>query len=323
MILDARFAGDDIIRNHRAPHLLAKLDLRPVGLKLAAPDQHGPASHLQRIPPLLVLIPLHEAAIAEAHRALARDLRDLIARPPEGTVHKPHAARVGPLHPHHRRVRAVEGDELTVGNQQRHGGTVLDHQSRIAVVRADAQEVAVADAAFRLHELIAHVVAEAERVIDILPVSATEDKRLSMLLLPFEQLRLHAPPRIEVHVLDPPDVVDAVHVNTPPQGLAVDIPDQVPLVLAGVNAVVGVEQLHCEHRRVLAAHRDRPGIWLRLLGRVLLGIINNDALQRAVVIQGDKGGSILLASTLGDEKRGAVVRRFDRASISNPRVGWN
>ena len=63
-----------------------------------------------------------------------------------------------------------------------------------------------------------------------------------------------------MHVLDPSDVVDRVDQHAAPQRLAVDIADQVPLVAGGVDAVVGIEQLHVEHGRVLAAHGDRPGI---------------------------------------------------------------
>src|ERR1017187_1533856 len=224
----AGLAGEDVVRNNRAPHFLTQLDLRLGGLELAAANQHSAAGDLQRVATLILAIPMHKGAITESHRARARDLRDLIARPPECAFHKAHAAGVGGLHPHHRRVGTVEGDELTVGNQQRHRSAVLHHHSRITIVRADAQEVAVTEAARSLDELVADVVAKAERVKHVLPVAAAKDKGLPILLLPVEQARFEAPPRIEMHVLYPPDVEDHIHVDAPPERLAMDIPDQVP-----------------------------------------------------------------------------------------------
>src|ERR1017187_10388201 len=76
----AGLAGDDVVRNNRTPHLLTKFDLRLVGLKLAAPNQDRAAGDLQCVAILILAIPMHKGAIAESHRACARDLRDLIAR---------------------------------------------------------------------------------------------------------------------------------------------------------------------------------------------------------------------------------------------------
>jgi hypothetical protein len=90
--------------------------LRLVGLKLAAANERRAAGDLQRVATFVVAVPLHEGAVAESDRALARDLRDLVARPPEGAIHKPHAARISLLHPHHGRVRAMKGDEFPIGN---------------------------------------------------------------------------------------------------------------------------------------------------------------------------------------------------------------
>ena len=64
------------------------------------------------------------------------------------------------------------------------GRAVLDDQRGVAIIGADAQEVAVADAGGGLDELVADVVAEAEGVEDVLPVAAAEDERLAVLLLP-------------------------------------------------------------------------------------------------------------------------------------------
>src|ERR1017187_3919495 len=149
----AGLAGEDVVRNNRAPHFLTQLDLRLVGLKLAAPNQDRAAGDLQRVATLILAIPMHKGAITESHRARPRDLRNLIARPPECAVHKAHAPRVGGLHPHHCRVGTVKGDELAVGDQHRERRAVLHDHSRITIVRADAQEVAVTEAARSLDEL--------------------------------------------------------------------------------------------------------------------------------------------------------------------------
>ena len=79
-------------------------------------------------------------------------------------------------------------------------------------------------------------------------------------------------------VLDPADVVDGVHADAAPQRLALDVADQVALVMRGVDAVVGIEHLDVEHGRVLAPHGDGPGIGLGLFVDVLLGIVEHDAL---------------------------------------------
>src|SRR5205814_746464 len=121
-------------------------------------------------------------------------------------------------------------------------------------------EVAIAEAGLRLEEFVADVVAEVEGVEDVLPVRPAEHKRLAVLLLPLEEFPLHAPPRIEVDVLDPPDVVDGVHVNAAPQRLTLDIADEMALVLTGINAVVRVQQFDLQHRGILASHGNRPQI---------------------------------------------------------------
>ena len=240
-VRDTGFAVEDIVRDDCPPNLLSQLDLRFVGLELTAADQNGAAGHLQRVTSFIVAIPLHEGAIAEAHRTLARDFRNLVAGPPKGAVHKAHAAGVGGLHAHHRGIGAVEGDELAVGDQQRKRSAVLHDHGGVTIIRADAQEIPVAEASRGLDELVADVIAKAKGVEDVLPVAAAEDKRLPVRLLLVEQARFHAPPRVEMHVLDPPDVVDHVHIDAPSQGLAVHVPDQVPLIATGIDAVVGVK----------------------------------------------------------------------------------
>src|ERR1039458_9626734 len=274
----AGFAGKDIIRYHSPPHLLTQLNLRLVGLKLAPADQDGAAIDLQRVAPFMVAVPLHEGAVAKPHRALARDFRNLVAGPPKGAVHKSQTPRVIGVHAHHRRVGAVEGDELAIRNEHPERSTVLHNQGGVTIIRANAEEIAIAQAASGLYELIANVIAKAKGVEDVLPVTSTEDKGLPMRLLPLEQARLYAPPGVEMHVLDTSDVEDHVHEDASPQWLAMHVPNQVALIVAGIDAIIGVEQFDGEHGGVLPAHRNRPGIGIRLLCGVLLGIIDNHPL---------------------------------------------
>ena len=94
-------------------------------------------------------------------------------------------------------------------------------------------------------------------------------------------------------VLDAADVVDCVDPDAHPQGLALDVADQVPLVGGGVDPLVGVEQLDVEHRRVLAAHGDGPGVGLGHVVLMLVRVVDDHALQCAVGVQGEEGGGVV------------------------------
>ena len=215
----------------------------------------------------------------------------------------------------------MEGDELAVRDEQPHRRAVLDDQRRVAIVGADAEEVAVAEAGSSLDELVADVVAEAEGVQDVLPVAAPEDERLAVLLLPLEQARTCAPPGVEVDVLDTPDVVNRVHEHAAPEGLAVHVPNQVPFVAGSVNAVVGVKQFDLEHGGVLSAHGDRPRVGARLLRRVLVRVVDHDAFERAVAVQRDEVRPVLLPAVLGYEEGCAVGHRLGQSAIAKADMG--
>src|ERR1035441_10007968 len=64
----AGLAGEDVVRNNRAPHFLTQLDLRLVGLKLAAPNQDRAARDLQRVATSAILHPLISRRIRQLHR---------------------------------------------------------------------------------------------------------------------------------------------------------------------------------------------------------------------------------------------------------------
>ncbi len=105
----------------------------------------------------------------------------------------------------------MERHEFAVGDQQAKRRAILHQHGGEAIVRANAQKIAVAHAGFGLGEFVAHLVAETERVDDILPVGAGKNERFAVGLLPGEQFAFEAKPGIEMDVFDAAHVVDAVH----------------------------------------------------------------------------------------------------------------
>src|SRR5213078_3936396 len=134
-------------------------------------------------------------------------------------------ARIGRADTNHRWVRSMEGDKFTIRNEQTVGSGVFDCQRGETIVRPDAEEVSVTYASLGLNEFVTNVIAEAKCVEDVLPVAAAKDKRFPMLLLPLKQFGLHAPPRIEMDVFNPADVINIIHLNASAQWLAMNIPN--------------------------------------------------------------------------------------------------
>src|SRR5204862_268440 len=114
---------------------------------------------------------------------------------------------------------------------------------------------------------------------DVLPITPRENKRFAMLLLPSEQARSHAPPRIEVDVLNAANVENVVHINAAPQRLSLNVANEVALVMSRIDPVVWIEQFDTQHRRVISAHGDGPWIRFRFLSSVLLRIVKHDAAE--------------------------------------------
>src|SRR5262249_28930316 len=220
---DARRPPEEVVADHGAADALAQLDLRLVLLKLAPAHQDAAALHAQGRATLPLAVPLHERAIAEADRAATGDPRDLVARPPERAVDEPHRPSVRGRDDDHGRVRAAERDELAVGDQDADRRARVHRHGRVAVVGPNAQEVAVAQAFLGLEESVTDAIAVTERVEDILPIGPPEDERLAVLHLPLEQLGAHAPPGVEVDILDAADVVDAVDYDPAAQRLPGDV----------------------------------------------------------------------------------------------------
>src|SRR3954466_8305620 len=125
----------------------------------------------------------------------------------------------------------MKGDEFAIGYEQGHGRRVFDYDSGKTIIRADAEEVAIAHSRASLDEFVAHIVSEAKGVVHILPIAPANDKSFAVFLLPFEQLRLHAPPGIEMDVFNPADIVNVIHQNPATEWLAVDIAYEVPFIV--------------------------------------------------------------------------------------------
>src|SRR5262249_17940924 len=124
---------------------------------MAAAHHDAAVLHSQRMASFRLAVPLHERAIAEAYRAAAGDARDLVARPPEGAVHESHRAAIRRPNDHHGRVRTAERHKLTVGDQDTEPWARVHCHSRVAIVRPDAQEVAVAETFLGFDEPVADV----------------------------------------------------------------------------------------------------------------------------------------------------------------------
>jgi len=124
-----------------------------------------------------------------------------------------------------------------------------------------------------------------------------------------------------MHVLDPANIVDVVDQNAAPKGLSLHVSDQVPLIMLGVDAVVGVEQFNREHGRVFAAHRNGPGIRGRFFIDLLIRVIQNHAFEGAVMVQGDESSALFVAAPFGDEEGCAIVGWPRRPRAAYAHVG--
>ena len=118
-------------------------------------------------------------------------------------------------------------------------------------------------------------------------------------------------------IFDAANVVNVVYKNAAPKRLTLDITNQVTLVARSINPVIRVEQLHSEHRWILAAHGDRVRIRLRFFGWILVRIINDYTFKCAVVIQRNERASTFLSCTFSDEKCRAIIGWLRQTGIAN------
>ncbi len=197
---DLSLPGEQIARDHSAIHTRTQRDMRLVLAKIASADQCASTGNLNR---RTIFLPLHESAVAETNRAPG-DLRDLVARSPERAVAESDHAFVTGKHLHHGGVFTMERSEFAVRDQQSIRCALFHQDRAIAVIRTDAEKIAVTFSRFRVHELVAYVVSEAERVQHVFPICAAEEKRFAVLGLPLVHPATPVPPRIEVDILNPP-----------------------------------------------------------------------------------------------------------------------
>ena len=127
-VRDACLAGDDVIGDNGAADGFTEIDLRFVLPEFTTADQNRAALDLERGSTFFLVVPLNESAIAKADGAFAGNFGDLIARTPESAIHEPHTAGICRGNPNHGRVRAVEGNELTVRDEEGHGCRVFHDQ---------------------------------------------------------------------------------------------------------------------------------------------------------------------------------------------------
>src|SRR5882724_6295585 len=147
VIFDPKLAFDDIVGNHRAQDIRSQFDLRLVLLKFATAHEDVSSDGLHGGAAFVVVIPVAKRAIGKTDRAPPGDFRDLIARPPERAIDKPHRASIVLLHIHHRGIRSMKCSEFTIADQQAERSGLLDGYGSETIVGSNAQEISVALAA--------------------------------------------------------------------------------------------------------------------------------------------------------------------------------
>lgn len=307
---DSDRAGHEVVSDDSTPDTVAQLDLGFGFPELATANNNGTAVGLDCVAAFFWFVPLNKRAIAKSDRTTASYSSDLIARSPERAVDKPHSAAVSALDFDHGWVGSMERHEFTVGNQQAERGGFLYDDGGVTIIGAYAEEIAVAHSSAGPDEVVADRVPEAERVEDVLPVSAPESEGNAVGHLPSEQLGFCAPPGVEMDVFDSADVIDLVHIDAAPEGLAVNVADQVAFVSCGVDSIVRVQKFDGEDSRVFAAHGNCPRVGVWHVVDFLFRVIDDDAFEGAVVVERDEWGTVFVAGVFGYEKSGAIVRGF-------------
>ena len=92
-------------------------------------------------------------------------------------------------------------------------------------------------------------------------------------------------------------------------------------VFRRVDAVVGIEQLHRQHRRILAPHGNGPWIRLRFRLRILIRIVDHHPFERAVVVEGDERRPVFRTGPARHQKGRPVIGGFRQTTIPDPIVG--
>jgi hypothetical protein len=116
------------------------------------------------------------------------------------------------------------------------------------------------------------------------------------------------------------NVIDGVNRDTTAKRLASDVPYVVALVLAGINALIRIEQLDIEDCWILSAHGGGPRIWDRLLVGLLFRIVDGQAANRAVGTKREEWLAVLASPPCICKKRGSVFARIRPSFIPDPVV---
>ena len=90
-----------------------------------------------------------------------------------------------------------------------------------------SEKISIARAISRWYEMIADTVSESERVVEVLPIRACDDKGPPVRELPAHERHARAEPRVPVNVFDPADVVRAVDEESSVERLPLDAGDEV------------------------------------------------------------------------------------------------
>src|ERR1700737_2233167 len=164
------------------------------------------------------------------------------------------------------------------------------------------------------------MVSKTECVEHVLPVRTAEGKCLPILRLPIVGFTVRAPPRIEMNILDPANIVDRIDPDAAPQWLTRYIANVMALILARVDTEIWIQQLNILHGRIFSTHRNRPRIRRGYALRILLRVKDTKAIHRAVAVQREEWLPILLPPATRHKERGAILARFRLPFVAYTRV---
>ncbi len=114
--------------------------------------------------------------------------------------------------------------ERCANEQQNEGGSTA---AGVAPALTYAEEISIARAINRLYKMVPDAVTKRERVVEVLPIRARDDKGAAVRELPAHERHAGAEPRVPVHVFDPADVVGAVDEESGVERLPLDAGDEV------------------------------------------------------------------------------------------------
>src|SRR5260370_28948461 len=310
---------EKIARDHGPVNGLSQRDVLLPLKKLASLYQQAAGECLDRSM-FSLFAPLHEGAAVEAHSAASPDLRNLLAWPPESAVADAKHAAVACENLDHRRVFPMKRGELPVHDQKTIRRTLLDKDGTIATIRTDTHIVTVASSRRGRHKFVTDVVAKTECVEHVLPVRTAKDKCLPILHLPIVGFPARAPPRIEVHILDPANIVDRIDPDAASQRLACYVANVVALILACIDTEIWIEQLNILHGRIFSTHRNRPRIRCGYAPCILLRVEDTKAVHRTVAVQREKRFPILFLPPTRHEEGCAILARLRLPLVPYTRV---